>query len=335
VSNDQTKRQVRDIRIVSTGSFTPTRVLTNADLEKMVDTSDEWIVTRSGIRERHICSPGQAASDLAEGAARRALERAGLSAGDLDGIIVATVTGDHWFPSTACILQARLGASKAFAFDVMAGCSGFLYALQVARGLIGSGVAETLLVVGVEILSKVTDWQDRTTCVLFGDASGAVIVRPGDESHRILGLRLGADGTNSDLITLPGGGTRIPISHEVIDRREIYCKMKGNEVFKMGVRGMEEVARQILEETGTSVEEVKLVIPHQANMRIIEALAKRLGAPMDRVYCNIHKYGNTSSASVPLALDEALAEGRIVPGDLVLMVVFGAGLTWGAGLMRW
>jgi 3-oxoacyl-[acyl-carrier-protein] synthase III len=329
------KLQSRDVRILSTGSFTPAKVLTNQDLEKMVDTSDEWITTRSGIKERRICVPEQAASDLAEPASRRALERAGLRAEDLDAIVVATVTGDHWFPSTACLLQARLGAGKAFCYDLMAGCSGFLYAMQNARGLIASGLAEKILIVGVEILTKITDWQDRATCVLFGDAAGAAVLVPGDEDHRIVGLRLGADGGNSDLIILPAGGSRQPVTHEAIDRHEVFIKMKGNEVFKLGVRGMEEVAKQVLEEAGVAAEEVKLVIPHQANMRIIEALAKRLGVPMEKVYCNIHKYGNTSAASVPLALDEALSVGRIQEGDLVLTVVFGAGLTWGAGLIRW
>jgi len=335
VNNEEKKLPVRDVRLVSTGSFVPSRVLTNQDLEKMVDTSDEWILTRTGIKERRIAEPNQAASDLAEPAARRALQRAGIDPKDLDAIIVASVTGDHWFPSTACLLQARLGPSKAFCFDVMAGCSGFLYACQTARGLIASHVAETILVVGVEMLTKITDWQDRQTCILFGDAAGAAVLRPGDEKHRILGLYLGADGTNAGLIEQPAGGSRLPITPEVLEQRQQYIHMKGNEVFRLGVRGMEVVCRTVLQSTGISGEEITLLIPHQANMRIIEATAKRLNIPPERVYCNIHKYGNTSSASVPLAFDEALAEGRVREGDLVLMVVFGAGLTWGASLIRW
>jgi 3-oxoacyl-[acyl-carrier-protein] synthase-3 len=263
------------------------------------------------------------------------MEKAGVSPGDLDAIIVATVTGDHWFPSTACLLQARYGATNAFCMDVMAGCSGFLYACETGRALIAAGMAETILVIGVEILTKVTDWTDRNTCVLFGDAAGAVILRPGDERHRILSLRLGADGTNSGLIELPAGGTRMPLTPELLEQRMQFIRMKGNEVFKLGVRSMEEVARAVLDEAGVRAEDVHLVIPHQANLRIIDALAKRLDLSEDRIFSNIHKYGNTSSASVPLALDEAVSEGRIREGDLVLMVVFGAGLTWGAGLVRW
>jgi 3-oxoacyl-[acyl-carrier-protein] synthase-3 len=329
------KPLVRDVRIVSTGSYTPDKVLTNQDLEKMVDTSDEWIVTRTGIKERRIVEPDQAASDLAEPAARRALEKAGIDPGTLDAILVATVTGDHWFPSTSCLLQARIGASRAYCMDVMAGCSGFLYAMQVGRGLIASGLAETVLVVGVEILTKITDWKDRGTCILFGDAAGAAVLRPGDEQHRIIDLRLGADGHNASLIDLPGGGSRTRLTHEALDQGLQYIRMKGNEVFKIGVRAMEDVARQVLNDNGITAQDLKLLITHQANGRIIDAIARRLELPEEKVYCNIHKYGNTSAASVPLALDEALAEGRVQEGDLVMMVVFGAGLTWGAGLIRW
>jgi 3-oxoacyl-[acyl-carrier-protein] synthase III len=334
VSTEEKKRPVRDVRIVSTGSYVPDKVLTNADLEKMVDTTDEWIVTRTGIRERRITRPDQSASDLAYMAGMRAMEKASLRPEELDAIIVATVTGDYWFPSTSCLLQARYGATRAFCMDVGAGCSGFLYAVQVGRSLISCHLAEKVLVIGVEILTKITDWTERSTCILFGDAAGAAILAPGDEQHRIIGLRLGADGTNASLISLAAGGSREPITHEAIDQGKQFIRMKGNEVFKLGVRGMEDVARQVLEETGVAAEQLALLIPHQANMRIIEATAKRLGLPMEKVYCNIHKYGNTSSASVPLALDEALAEGRLKEGDLVMMVVFGAGLTWGAGLVK-
>jgi 3-oxoacyl-[acyl-carrier-protein] synthase III len=335
VNTEAKKLQVRDVRFVSTGSYAPPKVLTNQDLEKIVDTSDEWIVTRSGIRERRIVEPGVAASDVAEPAARLALERAGVQPGEVDAVIVATVTGDHWFPSTACLLQARLGTTKAFCMDLLAGCSGFLYACQVGQALIASGKAETVLVIGVELLTRITNWTDRATCVLFGDAAGAAVLRPGDDRHKILALRLGADGTNGTLIEMPAGGTRMPTTPETIAQNLGTVHMRGNEVFKIGVRTMEDVARQVLEETGYTADDVNLLITHQANMRIIEATAKRLGVPAERMFCNIHKYGNTSSASVPLALDEARAEGRIKEGDLILLVVFGAGLTWGACLLRW
>jgi len=335
VITGQKKPSVRDVRFVSTGSCVPKKILTNADLEKMVDTSDEWIVTRSGISERHISDDKTAASDLAGPAGRIAMERAGVKPEELDAIVVATVTPDFMFPSVSCLIQAQYGAGRASCMDVSAGCSGFLYATQVARGLIASGSAETVLVIGVELLSKITDWRDRSTCVLFGDAAGAAIMRPGDEAHRILSLRLGADGTNSSLIEQPSSGTRMPVTHETIDQKLHFIRMKGNEVFKIGVRTMEEIARETLAEAGHAPEDISLLITHQANLRIIDATAKRLNVPSDKVFCNIQKYGNTSSASIPLALDEALAEGRVKEGDLVLLVAFGAGLTWGGCLVRW
>jgi 3-oxoacyl-[acyl-carrier-protein] synthase-3 len=335
VTTGEKRPPVREVRFASIGSCVPPNILTNADLEKMVDTSDEWILTRTGISERHIADETIAASDLSVPAARLALKRAGVEAGELDAIVVATVTPDMDFPSTACIVQAALGATRAFCFDVSAGCSGFLYATQIGRSLIASGTAETVLVIGVEILTKITDWTDRNTCVLFGDAAGAAILRPADGEHRILALRLGADGTNGSLIDLPAGGSREPITHEAIDQRRHFIRMKGNEVFRLGVRTMEEVARATLEEAGVTSDQLALFISHQANMRIIDATAKRLGLPDEKVFCNLRKYGNTSAASVPLALDEALGEGRVKDGDLVLLVVFGAGLTWGGCLLRW
>jgi 3-oxoacyl-[acyl-carrier-protein] synthase-3 len=325
----------RDVRFVSFGRYVPDRVLTNEDLERMVDTSDEWIVTRTGIRERRIAGPEQAASDLALPAARDALAAAGIEAKDLDAILVATVTGDYWFPSTSCLLQARLGATRAFCMDLQAGCSGFVYAAQVARGLIASGIAETILVIGVEVLTRITDWTDRNTCVLFGDAAGAAVMRPAEGESRILSLRLGSDGDNAGLIELPAGGTRLPITPEALERRQQYIRVKGNEVFKLGVRRMEEVARETLAEAGYTADDLALLISHQANKRIMDATASRLGVPEDRAFINIQKYGNTSAASVPVAMHEALAEGRIRRGDLVLLVVFGAGLTWGGCLLRW
>ncbi len=326
---------VREVRFVSVGSCVPPNILTNADLERMVDTSDEWIRTRTGISERHIADASIAASDLSIPAARLALDRAGVTPEEVDAIVVATVTPDMDFPSVACIVQAALGATRAFCFDISAGCSGFLYAVQVGRSLIACGSAETVLVIGTEMLTKITDWTDRNTCVLFGDASGAAVLRPADGEHRIISLRLGADGTNGSLIDLPAGGSREPITHEAIDQRRQYIRMKGNEVFRLGVRTMEEVARATLAEAGVGIDEIALFIPHQANMRIIDATAKRLGLPDEKVFSNLQKYGNTSAASVPLALDEAVREGRVHEGDLVLLVVFGAGLTWGGCLLRW
>jgi 3-oxoacyl-[acyl-carrier-protein] synthase-3 len=329
------KPQVRDVRILSTGSYTPEKVLTNADFEKMVDTSDEWIVTRTGIRERRIAADDVAASDLAEIAGRRALERARIRPEDLDGILVATVTGDHPFPSTSCLIQARLGARQAFCLDLQAACSGFIYSCEVARGLIGAGLAETLLVVAVEVLSKITDYEDRATCVLFGDAAGAAVLVPGDEEHRILASYLGADGEQASLIEMPAGGSRVPISHEAVDQRLHYLKLKGNEVFKLGVRGMAEACFQVLDRAGVTPGEIDLLVPHQANLRIIDALAKRVEIDPEKVFVNVDRYGNTSAASVPLALDEACAQGRLREGDLVMLVVFGGGLTVGATLLRW
>jgi 3-oxoacyl-[acyl-carrier-protein] synthase-3 len=266
VTTGEKRLLVREVRFASIGSCVPPKILTNADLEKMVDTSDEWILTRTGISERHIADETIAASDLCIPAARLALERAGVKAGELDAIIVATVTPDMDFPSTSCIVQAAIGATRAFCFDVSAGCSGFLYAVQVGRSLIASGTAETVLVIGVEVLTKITDWTDRNTCVLFGDAAGAAILRPAEGEHRILALRLGADGTSGSLIDLPAGGSREPITHEGIDKKRQFIRMKGNEVFRLGVRTMEEVARATLEEAGITLDQLALFISHQANM---------------------------------------------------------------------
>ncbi len=329
------KSSARPVRIIGTGSFVPENVLTNADVEKIVDTSDEWIVTRTGVRERRIAPPEMAATDLAYPAAQRALEDAGLTAQDLDGIIVATVTPDQVFPSTGCLLQARLGAGQAWAFDLSAACSGFLYSLHVAQAMIACGQHDTILIVGAELLSRLTNWEDRTTCILLADGAGAAILAPGDDDHRILSLTLGADGTYGSLIEMPAGGSRMPASEETVRRKLHTIHMKGNEVFKMGVRGMADVSLKVIEQAGYTPADIDLFVPHQANLRIIEAIAKRLEIPAEKVFTNIHKYGNTSAASVPLALDEARRTGRLRSGDLVLMAVFGGGLTWGATLVRW
>jgi 3-oxoacyl-[acyl-carrier-protein] synthase-3 len=335
VSSSHGKPRAENAQIVGTGSYVPDRVLTNADLEKMVDTSDEWIVTRTGIRERRVSSPEQASSDMAEQAARRALEDAGISAEELDTIIVATVTPDHMFPSTGCILQDRLGARRAFAFDLSAACSGFLYALHVGRALIQSGTAETILVIGVESLTKITDYQDRSTCILFGDGAGAAILRPGPADVGILGSILACDGRFGSLIIQPGGGSRMPFSQEVLDQRLQYLHMRGNEVFKIGVRAMGESCLQVLKMTGLTPADVDLLIPHQANLRMIEATARRLEIPMEKVLCNIQRYGNTSAASVAIGLDEGRRTGRIRSGDIILTVAFGGGVTWAANVIRW
>jgi 3-oxoacyl-[acyl-carrier-protein] synthase-3 len=325
----------RDVHIVGVGSCTPDRVLTNKDLEQIVDTSDEWITTRTGIKERRIADPETSASVLATEAARRAVRDAGLKGEDLDQIIVGTVTGDRPFPSTACLVQDRLGASRAYGFDISAACSGFLYALSLARTQVATGAADTVLVIGVETLSKIVDWTDRNTCVLFGDAAGAVVLRSTGEPGGILSTRLHSDGSLTKLLEMPGGGSLHPASHDTVDRKLHYIRMSGNDVFKYAVRAMESVACEALEAAGHKPEELDLLVPHQANYRIIDATARRLGLPMEKVFINLDRYGNTSSASIPLALDEAKRQGRIKPGDLVELVTFGGGFTWAAAVVRW
>lgn len=323
-------------RIQGTGSYMPPRILTNHDLEHLVDTSDEWITTRTGIRERRIADPDVASSDLAYEASIRALKAAGIEATDIDVIIVGTVTPDHVFPSCGCTLQARLGARQAAAFDVTAACSGFLYALQVGRSMILAGTAQRVLIVGVEVLSRIIDWSDRSTCVLFGDGAGAVVLTPSDEADRgILSVKIGSDGVQGEVLYLPAGGSRHPATHETVEQHLHFVHMSGNDLFKTAVRGMEMVARQALDEVGIQVSEIDLLVPHQANLRIIDATARRLEVPMEKVVVNIEKYGNTSAASIPIALDEAVRGGRIRPGSTIVMVAFGGGLTWGAAVVKW
>jgi 3-oxoacyl-[acyl-carrier-protein] synthase-3 len=322
-------------RIVGTGSYVPEKVLTNEELENIVDTSDEWIVARTGIKERRITTDGEASSALATNAAKRALEMAEISPAELDLIVVGTVTPDMFFPSVGCLVQDKLGAKKAAAFDVSAGCSGFIYALSVVDTLVKSGKYQKVLVIGTENLSKITDYQDRSTCVLLGDGSGAVVV-VGDEGDRgIISTHLHSDGSYRDLLYQPGGGTAIPPTHESIEGRQHYLKMDGNKLFKIAVKSLEETVLETLEFNNIKDSEIDLFIPHQANLRIIQAIAKRLNLPDEKVFVNIHKYGNTSSASIPIALDEANRQGRIKDGDLLLFNAFGAGLTWGAALVRW
>lgn len=322
------------VRFLGTGSYAPDRVLTNLDLEKLVDTSDEWIQSRTGIRERRIADPDVATSDIAYEASLKALESSGVGARDLDGIIVGTVTPDYLFPSTACILQSRLGAKKAFAFDLLAGCSGFLYALQAGKGIIGCGDAQKLLIIGAETLSKITDFRDRNTCILFGDGAGAAVISA-SETPGILSTCLGANGDEWELLYMPGGGSRIPPSEESIKNGSHYLKMKGNEVFKEAVKALESSSLEAIKRADITPEEIDLFIPHQANIRILEAVRKRVGLPEEKVFSNLDRYGNTSSASVPIALDEAVRSGRVKEGDTILISVFGAGFTWGAAVIRW
>jgi len=322
-------------RIISTGSYLPEKILTNADLEKMVDTSDEWITERTGIKERRIANGNQAASDLAYEASKVALERAGLKTKDIDLIIAATVTGDMPFPSTACILQDKLCEKNAAAFDINAACSGFLYGLYIADGFIRSGMHKRILVVGTEVLSKITDWNDRTTCVLFGDGAGAVIIEPTEENRGIISMSINSDGSMWELLYLPGGGSRFPSSKDSIDGGLHYIKMKGNETFKFAVRTLEDLVVKILKENKLKPSQLSLLIPHQANLRIIQATADRLGIPMDKVLVNLDRYGNTSAASIPIALDEAVTTGRINDGDYILLEAFGGGITWASALIKW
>ena len=320
--------------IAGTGSYAPANVVTNADLERMVATSDEWIRERTGIRERRLATTGEACSDLAVQAGKRALTAAGLAATDLDMILVATCTGDYPLPATACLVQHQLGATKAAACDLSAACCGFVYALSVADAYVKSGMRH-VLVIGSEVMSAITDWTDRNTCVLFGDGAGAVVVSASDGEQGILSTHLRSDGTLCELIMVPGGGSRTPPSEKVIAERLQYIKMKGNETFKVAVRTLEEIARTTLSANGLRVEDLDLYVPHQANVRILKAVIERLGLPIEKVLLNLDRYGNTSAASIPIALDEAVREGRIKDGSLVMLGAFGAGLTWASAVIRW
>ncbi len=334
-SAHKTSRLPRRVVITGTGAYVPDRVLTNADLERMVDTTDEWIVTRSGIRERRIARDNEATSDMAAEAARRALAAAGVAPEAVELIIVGTVTPDMPFPNTACFVQNLIGAHKAVCFDIEAACSGFLYGVETARQFIASGSIHTALVIGAEKLSCITDWQDRATCVLFGDGAGAVVLSAGPEERGILSTVMGSDGRLTDLLQLPGGGSRYPTSANTLEKRLHYMKMTGREVFKHAVRAMSDAAAAALNQCGMTVADVACIVPHQANMRIIEAIRERLEAPPEKVYVNLEKYGNMSAASIPVALDEAARSGRIRKGDVVLLVGFGGGFTWGAMVLRW
>lgn len=325
----------RRTKIISTGSYVPKRVLTNYDLEKMVDTSDEWISTRTGIRKRHIAREEEAASDLAYQASVRALRKAGISAKDLDMIIVTTITPDMLFPATACILQDMLGAKKIPAFDLEAACSGFLYGVSVANQFISTGAYETILVVASETLSKIIDWEDRNTCIIFADGAGASILRPSGNTSGIISFYLGADGGGADLVGVPAGGSRMPASLETIQEHQHYMKMKGNELFKRAVKIMIKAANEALKRGNLTYQDLDFFIPHQANIRIIQAVAKRMNLPPEKVYINLHECGNMSAASVAVALDQAIEEGKVKRGDKVLFTCFGGGLTWASMVAEW
>lgn len=321
--------------ILGTGHAYPEGILTNADLEKMVETSDEWITTRTGIKQRRKAAPGEYTSLFAVKAARQAIERAGLQPSDIDLIFCATVTPDQILPSTGCIIQAALGANKAAAMDVVAACSGFLYGVTLANTMVTTGQSKYALVIGAEILTQYVDYTDRQTCVLFGDGAGAAVLGPVDGDRGILAARIRSDGRYEEQLFSPGGGTRKPPTSETLAAGDHFFKMKGNELFKVAVRSMADISREVLEEAGLTADDVKLMIPHQANQRITDAVASKLNVESERVYSNIAMHGNTSSASIPIGLDECVESGRIQPGDLVLLTSFGGGVTWGGVLMRW
>ena len=327
----KTKPQVM---ILGTGHAVPEKILTNADLEKIVDTSDDWIVARTGIRQRHVAAPGSALSDLATEAANNAMQAAGVTAEQIDLIVLGTVTGDMQFPATACLVQHKLGAKNAVAFDISAACSGFLYAMQVAEGLMATAGYQRVLVIGGEILTSMVNWQDRDTCVLFGDGAGAVVLGPSDGKRGLLQGCMASNGAHSERLYNPGGGCINPPSAENVASRLNSIRMDGKEVFRHAVTSMGSVLKQVLDQAGFNDEDLDLLIPHQANLRIIEGLARRFKMPMEKVYVNVDRFGNTSSASIPIALDELRRSGGLKEGALVGLVTFGAGFTWAARLIR-
>jgi 3-oxoacyl-[acyl-carrier-protein] synthase III len=327
--------QGRTCSITGVGSYVPEKILTNHDLEKMVETSDEWITTRTGIKERHIAATDEFTSDMAAKAAERAMKMAGVTAEQIDLVIVATITPDMPFPATACLVQHKIGATRAAAFDLEAACSGFIYGLEVGQQFIMSRTYNTVLVIGAEKISSIVDWNDRNTCVLFGDGAGAAILQNRENSHGLLTAVMGADGGSADLLFMPGGGSRCPATKGSVDARLHFLRMEGKETFKSAVQAMQSAAQEVLRRCELDISQIKCVIPHQANQRIIDAVGNRLGATPEQLFINLDKYGNTSAASVAIALDEAVAAKKIQRGDLALLVVFGAGLTWGAAVIEW
>lgn len=326
---------MRSVGIVGVGSYVPERVVTNSDLQKVIDTNDEWIVSRTGIKQRHVASEDMPVSELCYQAGLRALEDAGVSPEDVDLIITATITPDYAFPATACLVAERLGAKNAAAFDLEAGCTGFIYGVTVGSQFIATGLYKTVLVIGGEVLSKVLNWADRSTCILFGDGAGAAILQPVKEGYGFLGFELGADGSGGPLLLQPAGGSKQPATAETVEKCLHTVHMEGKEVYKFAVRVMGDVSVKVLKKAGLTKEAVDLFIPHQANIRIVDAAVKRLGVSRDKVVVNLDKYGNMSAGSIPVALDESFKAGRIKEGDIVVMVGFGTGLTWGACVLKW
>jgi len=322
-------------RITGTGSFAPKKVMTNQDLEKLIDTTDEWIIERTGIKERRIAEKGQTTSDLAYEASKRAIKAAGIGVEDIDLILVATMTPDTILPCLGCVLQEKLGAKKAAAFDISAACSGFIFGMSLASAYIKSEMYKNILLVGAEVLSRYTDWDDRATCILFGDGAGAAVIQRHMGKRGILSTHIHSDGSQGNLIHVPGGGAQHMATHETIHKRMHFIKMKGNETFKAAVRALESVAQEALEYNKIKAEEIDFLVPHQANLRIIQAMAQRLNMPMEKVVLTLPKYGNTSAASIPMALDEAVRGGKIKENHLILFEAFGGGLTWASSLVRW
>ena len=327
--------QGRSCSISGVGSYVPERILTNADLEKLVDTTDEWITSRTGIKERRQAAKDEFTSDMGARAALSAMQKAGVTAEQIDLIILATITPDMPFPSTACLIQRKIGAHRAAGIDLEAACSGFIYGLEIGQQFIMSRTYDTVLVIGAEKLSSIVDWKDRNTCVLFGDGAGAAVLQHRPNAHGLLTAVMGADGRKADLLFMAGGGSRCPATTESVAARQHYLRMEGKETFKNAVQAMQIAAEEALRRCELDISRIKCIIPHQANQRIVDAVGDRLGAKPEQLFVNLHKYGNTSAASVAIALDEAVASGRVQRGDLILMVVFGAGLTWGAAVIEW
>src|SRR6266478_3915478 len=334
-SSPRYNKPLRTVSIVGTGSYVPEKVLTNEDLSRMVDTSDEWIITRTGIKERRVAAKDENTSDMAAKAALKAIEQAKISAKEIDLILVATATPDMLFPATACFVQKKIGATNAACLDISAACAGFLFGLEIAQQFITSHTHETVLVIGAEKLTSITNWTDRNTCVLFGDGAGAAVLRHRASAHGVISTHIGSDGQYTDILFMPGGGSRCPITRENADMHLATIHMTGKEVYKQAVISMLKASRKALEQAGLTTDDIACVIPHQANLRIIEAIADRMKIPLDRFFVNLDKYGNTSAAAVAIALDEANRTGRIKRGDYVLMVVFGGGLTWASTVVEW
>ncbi|HEY2614619.1 MAG TPA: beta-ketoacyl-ACP synthase III [Chthoniobacterales bacterium] len=334
-SSPRSGKPRRTVSIIGTGSYAPEKILTNADLSKMVDTTDEWITTRTGIKERRIAAKNESTSDMAAKAALAAMEQAGISGTDIDLILLATATPDMLFPATACLVQTKIGATNAACLDVSAACAGFLFAVEIAQQFITSHTYETVLAIGAEKLSSITNWNDRNTCVLFGDGAGAAILGHRGSAHGVIATHVGSDGQYADILFMPGGGSRTPITRENVDQNLQTIHMSGKDVYKQAVTAMLAASKKVLDQAGLTIDDIACVIPHQANVRIIEAIADRLKIPIEKFYVNLDRYGNTSAAAVAIALDEANRSGRIKAGDYVLMVVFGGGLTWASTVIEW